>query len=1394
MTRAFFLLFFLMTTCLPSYPQGTSTLLSVNDGLSQGMVFNILESSDGFLWIATKDGLNRYDGYRFEVFAPDAFDPFSVGASEIRTLFEDPRGWLWLCYNGGIDFFFPETGRSCHLPLPADRKFDGYVNSFALLPGGTMWLECQDLLWKIDATQDILQKANASGQAFPDIKYSVLDTPEGLLFNAVIFTKKQTLLAATSNGIYRIEQQGGMDRLLPEALPGLSVHFIGEDKSGWLWLRSDDVLWVQKNSGLPFEKVCPIASPDWLFDREGNLWERRDGTLRKWLPANLAAGGSPSLEVPVTSASKVNQTYYFTDTEIDRSGNAWVGTSGYGVVKINLAKPKFTSYLPLTSHQMAYEDPAGNIFTVREPRVLFPGRQFDRSRPNPLLEKFPPSKEILAFAFDKKGNGWVKCTGRELYRIDARTKEPVLFKTTGYGLLCTGKGQLLNVSAGALHSLDPETGRETAYPFGKSLSFNYDTGGRNHFFYEDSGGNIWIYAFEGLLKATPADGGYHFEHLKNDPADRSSLSNNFVLSVAEDPLEPGRYLWVGTKGSGLNRLDLATGTFKHFTTGESLPDNVVYGILAENKPLKGEARGWLWLSTNKGLCRFDVREGTVKNFTAADGLQDNEFNTSSYMKTRDGTMIFGGVNGLTVFHPDSLRFNQRKPRTVLTRLWVNNAAVHFRQQVPAGEGAVFLEKKDSQSYRLELSHHQNLVTIEFAALEFTNAARNQYRYQLVRHHIFGQDKGEDWVELGARNSIQFANLQPGSYIFSVLGSNNDGIFGEQAAVLEFTIHPPWWASWWAYLLYALALAAAIWSLYRYQLRRKLEYEETLRLKELDEFKNRFFTNITHEFRTPLTVILGNLEIEKLEIEKQSSQFPISQFLISKNSITRRNAENLLRLINQILDLAKLESNTLKLNYVQGDVLPYLRYIAESLHSLANAQNVMLRVESNETSIVMDYDQERLLQIVYNLLSNAIKFTPSGGRVTLRAGLLNLEGLVNLGLTVSDTGTGIPPEDLPHIFDRFFQAGNSPANPVSTRSTDRTHEGTGIGLALTKELVKAMGGKISVKSEIGKGTAFEVVLPINNKAALTDLALPPPLTPKGEPHLQNTALSPPELTTEPPGRGSPLRVRGGDAGSDDSNPSILLIEDNPDVVEYLISCLGEAYQLDFAYNGRAGIEKALETVPDLIVSDVMMPEKDGFEVCETLKNDERTSHIPIVLLTAKAGVESRIAGLKRGADAYLAKPFHREELLMTLKNLLELRKKLQTKYSDWKMPAPPGVAVDSSAQSPVTNHQSPITDPEDAFVQKVKTVIADRLSDSSFTVEDLGRALALSQRQLHRKLTALTGQSAAHLIRSMRLARAKELLLMKEKNVSEVAWEVGFDDPKYFSRIFTEEFGVPPSKI
>jgi signal transduction histidine kinase/DNA-binding response OmpR family regulator len=515
-----------------------------------------------------------------------------------------------------------------------------------------------------------------------------------------------------------------------------------------------------------------------------------------------------------------------------------------------------------------------------------------------------------------------------------------------------------------------------------------------------------------------------------------------------------------------------------------------------------------------------------------------------------------------------------------------------------------------------------------------------------------------------------------------------------------------------------------------------------KLEELDVAKSRFFTNISHEFRTPLTIISGMAD--------QVREKP-DQWLERGTKMIKQNTAGLLNLVNQILDLRKLESNEMKVEMVQGDVVQYLRYIAESYQSFAAGKGVQLHFLSAQPEIKMDYDSDKLLRIVSNLLSNAIKFTPEGGNIYFQVDKKMSGDAPFLLMRVDDTGVGIPADELPQVFDRFYQVDDS---------TTRKGEGTGIGLALTKELVKLLGGEIKVSSTVGKGTAFTVELPI----AVASTTTAAPVVDK---FLENKnvglAIAEPSLDAPQISASPNMYVK----------PSLLIVEDNPDVQQFLAACLEDHYLLEIANNGQEGMDKATEQVPDLIVSDVMMPKKDGYELTHFLKNDERTDHIPIVLLTAKADVDSRISGLEKGADAYLAKPFDKRELLVRLEKLLELRKKLQARYAQ-------------------VSDTSEVSDTLNPFLQKFYSLVEKELSNPDLDMNQLCRSLGMSRSQVFRKLKALTGKSASHFIRSIRLQQAKKLLATSDLTVSEIAYEVGFTSPSYFSTAFMEEFGTAPS--
>lgn len=673
------------------------------------------------------------------------------------------------------------------------------------------------------------------------------------------------------------------------------------------------------------------------------------------------------------------------------------------------------------------------------------------------------------------------------------------------------------------------------------------------------------------------------------------------------------------------------------------------------------------------------------------------------------------------------------------KIWIGTGMMLWIGQIIAQNQTINVNQLAGET--ITLPYHQNDLTLEYVGIHFDNPEKITYQYKMEGVH-------EDWVKVGTERTARFNNLKPGNYIFKVKAANADGVWNEKPTALAILILAPWWWTWWSKLFYLIAASIGIYTFYQFQLKRRLEAEETRRLQELDTVKTKMYTNITHEFRTPLSIIQGMTEeLEGNEKAKAAIQ---------------RNSFNLLNLVNQMLDLSKLEAGNMPLRLVQSDVINYLSYLTESFHSLAATKKISLHFLPKISVLYMDYDPDKLMKIMINLLSNAIKFTEKGGNVYVQVEEVEKSGLIRpakkqsqLAIQIKDTGIGIESDELPNIFDRFYQ--------VDGTST-RKGEGTGIGLAYTRELVKILKGQIKVASEQGKGSVFTVMLPINRNASM--------IFPDATKELIHKA-----------GIEQGFTEKSIDTTKNDTTlPLVLIVEDNRDVKEYLFTCLNQQYQLTFAADGAEGIEKAIQLIPDIILSDVMMPKKDGLELCETLKKDHHTSHIPIILLTAKADLDAKVRGLQKGADAYMAKPFSKEELLVRMTQLIQLRKELQARFSD-------GV-IKLDARK-VANAKYSL---EIQFIEKVNKIIVANLDSESFDSSELSKAVNMSSSQLYRKLKAITGKSIAIYIRYQRLLKAKELLETTDKTVSEITYLVGFKELAYFSRCFSEEFGIAPSRM
>jgi signal transduction histidine kinase/DNA-binding NarL/FixJ family response regulator len=881
----------------------------------------------------------------------------------------------------------------------------------------------------------------------------------------------------------------------------------------------------------------------------------------------------------------------------------------------------------------------------------------------------------------------------------------------------------------------------------------------------DKSGAVWVATDqEGLFCLLPENrDSLQFINYRHKPESEGSISSNTVFSVY---CSYNGTLWAGTN-NGLNRFDPETGTFEYFNIKNGFNAYFVFCV-------RTDGSGNVWASTEKGLTRFnpDAEEGKrFKLFSTSDGLPFDKIYPYHFDKGKDGRFYMGGERGFGLgyfsFHPDSIKDNTLIPPVVITGFKVKN------NDIP-------LDTAISYKKQLHLQYDQNFIAFEFASLDYNDPGKNEYYYKLE-----GMD--DDWIYSGNRRFANYTGLSPGSYVFRVKGSNNDGYWNEAGASLAITIAAPPWKTWWAYLLYGLFIFTVLYLIFRYYLKRQqllhklaLEHVQTEKLEELDRMKSRFFANISHEFRTPLTLILGPIEKLKSYIKDKEPKEDLNMM--------HRNARRLQNLINQLLSLSKLESGKMKLQSQEVNIISLVNRYVQSFESLAKQKKIEFKFNSSETKIPLFVDKDKIEKILYNLLSNAFKFTEEGGRIEVSVTPINppsrgdkaeskispLEGGRGVNITISDTGRGIPQEKLPHVFDRFYQVDDN---------YTKDQEGSGIGLALTKELVEIHHGIITVESQLEKGTTFTVLLPLGKEHLKTEEivvhkdSFGEPASAEASADKSVDREDPPEQIAELQAHETPIDDY---AEKEDTKPLLLIIEDNDDLRSYIRSYLTDDYQISEAIDGEMGLQKAIEKIPNLVISDVMMPKMDGMELCRRLKTDERTCHIPVILLTAKAAMEDKLEGLETGADDFLTKPFDPQELVIRIRNLIQQRRKLQKIFA--RNISSIGQLTDSS-----------ISSMDKKFMKKSVEVVEENLLDADFNVEQLGQEMNMSRMQLHRKLRALVDQSAGEFIRTIRLNRAAILLKEKTANIAEIAYDVGFNNPSYFSECFRKQFGKLPSE-
>ncbi len=1370
------LLLFLVLALMPIKPYAQEAdapfeNITTKDGLSQNTVTCMLQDHQGFLWFGTEDGLNRYDGYQFVVYRHDPENAYSLSDSNIYSLYEDRSGTIWVgTTTGGLNRFDRATGRFTHykhkaVPPGAKGPFDGpsgnHVSSIIEDHAGNLWMS---------VAGSGLNRMNRQTGKFTYYQHKPGD-PYGLSTNSVLGVhadRTGLLWVGTTRGLHKLDPVTG--RFTPygdtTSRPANTVYSIHEDRDGLLWLGGlagtltrfdpgNGAFTRYNNVSKGTRSVDNNLVMSICEDDRGDLWIATLGNgINRF---NKQTGSFTAYKhQPANPQSLVTDN--IVSIGFDKSGILWAGTYGQGIAKLGWLTGRFTHlrHQPGNPNSLAsnyitpvLEDSAGALWIGTVDQGLHrldpaSGRlahyRREAGKPGSLA-----SNAVFSLCADRQGTLWVG-TSNGLSGLDPRTGRTRLYQhnpADSTTLLNDFVSALYEdrqgnfwVGARGLSKLDRRTGKFTRYPYRRA------TGSPEPVLVEciseDRAGTLWVGSEAGLDQFDRRTGRYSAYRPAN--ATHAKLLSEPVTCLYED--QAGT-LWVGTV-AGLCKLNRAAGTVKLYRKKDGLPSNRILGVLEDDG-------GRLWLSTPEGLSKFDPVRETFRNYNAADGLQSNEFKQYAFCKRKNGDLVFGGVNGLNIFNPDSLRDNRHVPPVRLTDFQVFNKSVRVNPEGNCGADGFVLPRAVNEVEVIELPYCYNVFSFQFAALDYTRPERNQYAY-------FMEGFDQDWTYPGNRRFVTYTNLHPGAYTFRVKGSNNDGVWSREGKAIRIVILPPRWLTWWAFAGYVLAVAALLYGVYRYlisreRLRNELQLErlESDKLQEMDQVKTRFFTNISHEFRTPLTLILGPLESR---LALAPDHYPYHK----EDQRMHSSAQRLLQLINQLLDISKLEAGRVKLQAAETDLARYVQAIVSSFASLAETRRITLGFHADPESIPAYADRDKLEKIVSNLLSNAFKFTPEGGRIDVRVSVTGGGPYGAAQIAVHDSGIGIPPDRLGRIFDRFYQVDGSHT---------REQEGTGIGLALTKELITLHRGSITVRSEEGQGTCFTVRLLLGNAHLKADEIIA--VTGTGD--VRPEAPSPfPEETVPGPA--------GPEAEAHDNRPLVLVVEDNASVRRYILDHFGGHYRMMEARDGQAGLERAIEQVPDLVISDWMMPRMDGAELCRRLKTDERTSHIPVILLTARASGESRVEGLETGADDYVTKPFSPRELQVRAKNLIEGRQRLRERFGREVKLQPGDVAV---------------TPADEQFLNRAVAVVEQHLSDPDFSLEQFESAMTMSRLQLYRKLKSLTNHAPGEFIRTMRLKKAAQLLDKRAGSITEITYEVGFNNLSYFAKCFREYHGVTPSE-
>ncbi|MEI9945340.1 MAG: two-component regulator propeller domain-containing protein [Chitinophagaceae bacterium] len=1345
--------------------------ISTEQGLSNSTIETIFQDKRGFIWFGTRDGLNRFDGYQMTVYRYDPKDSASISDNYIRYIYEDRNQELWIGTINGLNRFDP-----------ASNHFTRY---------------------KHIAGNDKSLSNNVVNCIYEDKKGDLWISTFGGGIN--LFKPKE-------NAFVHFQH----DPKKPRSLSDDHVNYLYEDSQGNFWVGTENGLNLFSRETASFKTYQDL--PEFGNNKANNVIR----IIKEDRLGNLLLGTEDNGLLVFDYKEKTFKHYKHNEKEpsslasnlvrsllVDKKGNIWVGGVNAGLNLFHVSSGSFFHYqnepdnmfsLSQRTASALFEDNQGNLWVGTHRggvNLYMPNTEkFTLYRQEPDANSLSYN-DVKAFCEDRFGNIWIGTDGGGLNLFNRQINTFLHYKYDPYNIKSIGSNEVLDIMedsegnlwvgtwGGGLSLFNKTSGNFIRYlndPADKnSISSNYIQK-----IFEDSKKNLWIATYFGGLNLFDRKT-KKFTRVIYDFLQNTRLQGNNIVSINED--KAGN-IWVGTDNGGLNCLHASTKRFSHyFDNEEKTPDlRVIFidskgrvwigqtGLYLFNSKtntfslytdkgglstefIKGMAEddlGNFWIATSNGITQFNPESLSFKKYNTADGLQGLEFEANAYLKTKDGEIFFGGVNGFNSFYPENIKINTFIPPVYITDFQI------FNKKIVSGEKNSPLESDISFAKNIRLSYKQSTFSFGFAALNYTALENNQYAYKLE-----GWDK--DWNYAGNERKASYTNLSPDTYIFHVKASNNDGVWNEEGPTITMVITPPFWETWWFRTLVVIGIVAGSIAFYRFNRRLELRKLEESKREEMHQVQLQFFTNISHEFRTPLSLILGPLE----KLQKEDTQSVHKQ----SYKVIYRNANRLMNLINELMDFRKSESGVLKLHVMPGNVGLFLNEIYEEFSEMALQKNIKFTISAAEGIKEVWFDRQVMEKIAINLIGNSFKYTADGGTISVEI----LESLDNfrpsfendlvlkndyqgkkyIYLRVADNGIGISKESIAHLFERYYKITES-------------HLGSGIGLAFVKSLTLLHKGSLYVYSERNKGTEIIIGIPVSKddyekkERWIKD-------NKEGGPRLESIQskyeqdFSSLEENISHPAETMP------------SNhiPHILVVDDNEELRNFLKESLSPRYHILEATDGRSGLEKAKEEFPDLIISDIMMPGMDGIEFCKLIKEDIETSHIPFLMLTAKDALESRIEGVESGADFYFAKPLSIQLLELTIRNILSQKLKLKERY--------------------FKNHHAEAKDlvhstKDKQFVDQLISIIESHLTNPDMDVDYICMQMGMSRTKLYQKIKSITGQSIGEFIRTIRLKKAVQIMTHQDISLTEVMYSVGIQTQSYFTKAFKKEFGKTPSQF